>query len=394
MSISLTRSNNGLFRLVRSGGSVFSFTRADSIPNGSDTDLTATTISTSRIDLEWAINSVTETGHSIERSLDGETFDVLDTVGNGVNTYSDTSCDDGTLYYYRVRAYRDGYSNYTDIVSATTLIDEYAVVYGAMLTKPSYADMVIQNEMIKALVDGGYFARAELIDIFASHVVGESLINWASPGTHNPTLINSPSWEVYKGYIGSVGNLINLNFNELSDANIITANSVCLIVGCLTESQHDAALVGGWNLASGERTFIINRTSSNTVQAACNSSTFYSSANELSIAHFAISRGSAAGYDRYINATKESQNDTPAYLPDIGLYACGWNVGGSASACLKRVPYVILLDYLNETEVNEVMFIMERYLDHYGNRLGYESPDEDGVVSSHITPTTIYVCES
>ena len=69
-------------------------------------DLEATTISTSEIDLVWTDNSDNETGFYLWRSDDGETWTACpDTIT--ASPYSDTSLPAGMTYYYRVAAYSD-----------------------------------------------------------------------------------------------------------------------------------------------------------------------------------------------------------------------------------------------------------------------------------------------
>ncbi|MBY0369418.1 fibronectin type III domain-containing protein, partial [bacterium] len=83
--------------------------------------LGATAISTSRIDLSWTDNSSNESGFYIERSTDGSSYSQITSVAANSNSYSNTSLSDGTLYYYRVRAYNaTGNSSYTSVASATT----------------------------------------------------------------------------------------------------------------------------------------------------------------------------------------------------------------------------------------------------------------------------------
>jgi YVTN family beta-propeller protein len=85
------------------------------------TDLTATSVSTSQIDLSWTDNSDDEYGFKIERRRYGQVFSEIATVDPNVTSYSNTNLSSNTTYYYRVQAYNNaGDSDYTDEVDATT----------------------------------------------------------------------------------------------------------------------------------------------------------------------------------------------------------------------------------------------------------------------------------
>jgi Domain of unknown function (DUF1929)/Glyoxal oxidase N-terminus/Fibronectin type III domain/Galactose oxidase, central domain len=86
------------------------------------TDLSASAVSTSQINLSWTDNASNETGFRIERSSDGTSFTEISTVGANVTTYADTGLSASTQYWYRVRAYNgSGPSNSSNQASATTL---------------------------------------------------------------------------------------------------------------------------------------------------------------------------------------------------------------------------------------------------------------------------------
>jgi rhamnogalacturonan endolyase len=87
------------------------------------TDLIATTISASRIDLTWTDTATNEMSFLIERSLNGVDFSQVASVGADVTSHASVGLLGGTLYHYRVRASNaGGTSDYSNIASATTLV--------------------------------------------------------------------------------------------------------------------------------------------------------------------------------------------------------------------------------------------------------------------------------
>lgn len=92
------------------------------------TDLQATAISSSRIDLSWTDSDSRETGFVLERSLDTD-FAIVAEIEIEANqeAYSDTGLSAETHYFYRIKAVNgrgpSAYSNYTD---ARTPVDNAA----------------------------------------------------------------------------------------------------------------------------------------------------------------------------------------------------------------------------------------------------------------------------
>lgn len=92
------------------------------VPNA-PTNLTATAVSSNRINLAFTDNATNETGTDIERSTTGApgTFFPIDTVVTNVTTYSDLHLQAGRYYYYRVRARNlQGNSAYSNVAFAQT----------------------------------------------------------------------------------------------------------------------------------------------------------------------------------------------------------------------------------------------------------------------------------
>jgi subtilisin family serine protease len=84
------------------------------------TDLSATPISSSQINIAWTDHSLTEAGYRIERS--SSNFVQIAEVGPNTTFYSDTGLNPETEYTYRVRAFNAaaGNSDYSNEASATT----------------------------------------------------------------------------------------------------------------------------------------------------------------------------------------------------------------------------------------------------------------------------------
>lgn len=106
----------------RSSGSCW----AQQIPTG----LTAIVDSNTSITLNWTNIDTKGDGVSIERTTDGVTFVVVDTVILGISTYSNSGLTINTLYGYRVRSYKGiKYSSYSNVVWVIT--DRELVIDGA-----------------------------------------------------------------------------------------------------------------------------------------------------------------------------------------------------------------------------------------------------------------------
>ncbi|MDP3297216.1 MAG: fibronectin type III domain-containing protein, partial [Thermodesulfovibrionia bacterium] len=102
---------------------LFSFASSVFAVPSAPSNLTATAMSSSQINLSWMDNSNNETGFKIERKKGATgTYSQVATVGVNVTTYSNTGLLANTTYYYRVRAYNSGgNSAYSNEAVATTL---------------------------------------------------------------------------------------------------------------------------------------------------------------------------------------------------------------------------------------------------------------------------------
>jgi alpha-tubulin suppressor-like RCC1 family protein len=96
-------------------------TTQTTIPPTAPTELTATAVSYSQIDLSWT-NISAEDGYKIERAfISGGPYTQIATTVTDVITYSDTIVTPLNTYYYQVRAFNAaGYSDYSPEANAAT----------------------------------------------------------------------------------------------------------------------------------------------------------------------------------------------------------------------------------------------------------------------------------
>jgi hypothetical protein len=89
----------------------------------------------------WNDNSNNETGFKVERSKNGTNFTQIATVNANVTTYASTGLSTNTTYYYRVRAYNNKNSAYSNTANATTLPNSPTAPSGLL------ADAVSQTQI-------------------------------------------------------------------------------------------------------------------------------------------------------------------------------------------------------------------------------------------------------
>ena len=87
-------------------------------------NLTGTTSGINEVTLNWSDNSSNENGFIIERkNISSTLFEIIDSVGTNVISYSDTTVDQGLSYHYRANAFNtSGQSGYSNVNYITTIL--------------------------------------------------------------------------------------------------------------------------------------------------------------------------------------------------------------------------------------------------------------------------------
>ncbi|MDP6513117.1 MAG: fibronectin type III domain-containing protein, partial [SAR202 cluster bacterium] len=94
---------------------------ASALTGKSLTDLAATAITSTEIELTWTDSFNTETGYVIERSPDGSSWASLDTTGADASNYTDSGLSESVTYHYRIAATNAaGVSDWSSAPQVTT----------------------------------------------------------------------------------------------------------------------------------------------------------------------------------------------------------------------------------------------------------------------------------
>ena len=90
-------------------------------PPAAPSNMNAVTQSYNSIALSWTDNADNEASFQLQRSLDGNNWSLLSTLGANTTSHTDTGLQGSTTYYYRVRAVNaGGDSSYSNAANATT----------------------------------------------------------------------------------------------------------------------------------------------------------------------------------------------------------------------------------------------------------------------------------
>ena len=100
---------------------VFGLLAPPTQPPAAPTNLTATALGQSQVQLKWVNNANNQSGFKIERSTDGVNFTQIAVAAASATSYLDTTASPSTQYFYRVRATNSvGDSAYTNVANVMT----------------------------------------------------------------------------------------------------------------------------------------------------------------------------------------------------------------------------------------------------------------------------------
>jgi len=329
------------------------------------TDLTATVISATQIDLTWNETCPDEDGFIIERSTDGITYSVLDYVLSNVECYSDQSCIAGETYYYRVRAFKlDGVNE-----------REVDLLEIRLATELETAQITKLNTLVSALKTGlsitylsDYF---DFLDIFGNQTSESSLFNIVK-NQHHPILgAASPTFTAYEGWQGNGSTqYIDLNFNPATEGVNYTLNNGAIGIYSRTDSNGAEADIGCRD-AGNIDVLLIARTSGNAYGRINNTSiSQITGANTNAQGLYIATRNGALAGNLYLYKNKTSigtSNADSVSIPSINLWALGRNGNGTLAApSTRQLSLVFASRHVSTAHRDIIVDAFEAYMDSNG----------------------------
>lgn len=138
----------------------------------------------------------------------------------------------GLLLFFSVEGQILRYSNPTAPAPkelAGEYCEQYQDVYDAFGTPPGSPEADYQNDLVEALVSGGYWDRFDVFYVFASNNSTNALLNWKNPAAYTATINQlgiRMSFTAYEGFteLNNYGEVI-IPFNPSSNGINYTLNS-------------------------------------------------------------------------------------------------------------------------------------------------------------------------
>jgi len=236
-------------------------------------------------------------------------------------------------------------------------------------TRKQLIDGLIKNFKNASLWElGAFWNGMDAFWMFAAHDDQAALLNWIEDD-HNCTEVNSPAFEVDKGYTGNgTSSYLNTNYNPLVDG-------VKAVLGDIGFGLYQRASIGDgtyWLLgATSSTTFrlgILPRFFDTVFASAFTANTSFSNSNTVTQGLFSVSSLDEAQVSVYINGSLDF-TETPDQ--DIGSFydiyiLCQNSAGTAGNFSVGQVSFAFIGRGLTENEQATLFSLIEAYLDAIG----------------------------
>ncbi len=167
----------------------------------SSTYLTASTVSSSQINLAWSDVNTIEDGYFVERgtSVSGPFSQIATTSTNSI-AYNDTGLSPNTKYWYRIRAYNfGGQSSYSNIASSTTSLAAPTVSTDTAIASTSSTALLKGNANPNKSTSTGWFRYST-----TDPVVCDDTFGTRAPLVGGVSLGNGSTSVAYSNFVTSL----------------------------------------------------------------------------------------------------------------------------------------------------------------------------------------------
>lgn len=251
-------------------------------------------------------------------------------------------------------------------------IAEYFTVYEAFATKPNAAKNTIYNNMVKGLVDGGYWARMDGFYFHAAHINtgGEAHINWKLPGTFNSTAFNAPTFTIDQGILGNGTNQY-IDYNWIPSVNGVnyiqdSASQILYIRTNVTSAgQHGIDAIEGTQVA------LIPKYTNSEAYIKTNDNTWITVANTDGSGLYFNTRTAAAVNKLYRNKTAIINGTTASTgVPTKKMFSLAFNQDGVAKGFrADQLAIAIYMDGCSQADVTAISDILNAAMTSLGTNI-------------------------
>jgi hypothetical protein len=332
----------------------------------------------SDIQIDWDDVANNEDGYSIERSTDNVNFAEIDTVADGVETFTDDTVGLSTQYYYRLRAFKDGiYSSYSNTDNETTGAGyeaESIALFNRMTALSETPDdtrkTVIDDAIAADKAAIGFTTKYDAMWLLAAHGNDSSLLNIVKNAT-NCEVVDTPTFTTDRGYKGNgSSDALKTNYNLLNSSSLFTVNSGAFGLYVRENKQETTYMISASNADGKGISFIPRYTTNQTNSSLNGTSGSNSTPTDDSSGMWIITRDSNnLQYKIYRNGTlKYTIINTSDILINVIIYLLCYNSSGSLSYwSTNEVALAFVGDEMSAQQVADFQTI---WVDGYLNSIG------------------------
>jgi len=255
----------------------------------------------------------------------------------------------------------------TEETAAYTYQAEALALFARMEVQPDETRKQLIDGLITNLKTAGLWSGFDAFWGFAAHDQQAAPLNWIKDD-HNCTEVNSPAFEVDRGYTGNgTTSYLNSDFKPTDGINYTQNN--CAIFIYLRTNQVGASVIDfGSNDGTNGQVAIWPNVAS-TARGYINSAldlTTYVIASAVGLT--SVSRNSDTNVEHYKNGIKtltDTRDSAARNSADIFILAFNGN-GTPSSFSTKQVCFAAVGRYLTENEQATLFSLVEAYLDAIG----------------------------